>query len=211
MARTKLTRRQFVAATAAASATAIAAPFVRTANAAGKLSIGFWDHWVPGANTASTDARQRMGGEGEGRGHDRLHHLAGQQEPAHHRRRVAGAVGPRHPGHADLVAAGPGQESRAGRRRHGGADQAERRRQRHGRVSRQGRRPLARRAGDHRQPDQGAVLAHRSAQAARRHRHPGDVSGRVGAEGGQLDHRHLPEGGRGLPQGRRSRSASASG
>ena len=31
----------------------IAAPFVRTANAAGKLSIGFWDHWVPGANNAT--------------------------------------------------------------------------------------------------------------------------------------------------------------
>jgi ABC-type glycerol-3-phosphate transport system substrate-binding protein len=55
MARSKLTRRQFVAATAAASATAMAAPFVHTANAAGKLAIGLWDHWVPGANTASTD------------------------------------------------------------------------------------------------------------------------------------------------------------
>jgi ABC-type glycerol-3-phosphate transport system substrate-binding protein len=44
-----------VAATAAASATAVAAPFVHTANAAGTLSIMFWDHWVPGANTASTD------------------------------------------------------------------------------------------------------------------------------------------------------------
>jgi ABC-type glycerol-3-phosphate transport system substrate-binding protein len=31
----------------------IAAPFVRTAHAAGKLAIGFWDHWVPGANKAS--------------------------------------------------------------------------------------------------------------------------------------------------------------
>jgi ABC-type glycerol-3-phosphate transport system substrate-binding protein len=28
---------------------------VRGAHAAGKLSIGFWDHWVPGANKASTD------------------------------------------------------------------------------------------------------------------------------------------------------------
>ena len=55
MAKSGLTRRQFVAATAAASATAVAAPFVHTANAAGKLSIMFWDHWVPGANTASTD------------------------------------------------------------------------------------------------------------------------------------------------------------
>ena len=49
----KLSRRKFVATTAAASATMIAAPFVRTAGAAGKLSIGFWDHWVPGANNAT--------------------------------------------------------------------------------------------------------------------------------------------------------------
>ena len=25
---------------------------IRTAGAAGKVSIGFWDHWVPGANDA---------------------------------------------------------------------------------------------------------------------------------------------------------------
>jgi len=53
MADNKLTRRRFVATTAAASATMIAAPFVRTAHAAGKLAIGFWDHWVPGANKTS--------------------------------------------------------------------------------------------------------------------------------------------------------------
>jgi ABC-type glycerol-3-phosphate transport system substrate-binding protein len=47
------TRRRFIATTAAASATMMAAPFVRTANAAGKLTIGFWDHWVPGGNNAS--------------------------------------------------------------------------------------------------------------------------------------------------------------
>jgi ABC-type glycerol-3-phosphate transport system substrate-binding protein len=28
----------------------IAAPFVRTAHAAGSLTVGMWDHWVPGAN-----------------------------------------------------------------------------------------------------------------------------------------------------------------
>ena len=33
----------------------ITAPYVRGAHAAGKLSIGFWDHWVPGANKASID------------------------------------------------------------------------------------------------------------------------------------------------------------
>jgi ABC-type glycerol-3-phosphate transport system substrate-binding protein len=51
----KLSRRQFVTATAMSSAALIAAPYVRGAYAAGRLSIGFWDHWVPGANKASTD------------------------------------------------------------------------------------------------------------------------------------------------------------
>jgi ABC-type glycerol-3-phosphate transport system substrate-binding protein len=55
MSRKKLSRRQFVAATALSSAALITAPYVRGAYAAGKLSIGFWDHWVPGANKASTD------------------------------------------------------------------------------------------------------------------------------------------------------------
>src|ERR1700676_788092 len=55
MSRKKLSRRQFVAATALSSAALITAPYVRGAYAAGKLNIGFWDHWVPGANKASTD------------------------------------------------------------------------------------------------------------------------------------------------------------
>ena len=54
MLRRKFTRRQFVAATAATSTVLIASPFVRGAYAAGKISVGFWDHWVPGANQAST-------------------------------------------------------------------------------------------------------------------------------------------------------------
>jgi ABC-type glycerol-3-phosphate transport system substrate-binding protein len=53
MAKKKLSRRQFVASSAAASTALIAAPYVRGAHAAGKLSIGFWDHWVPGANKAT--------------------------------------------------------------------------------------------------------------------------------------------------------------
>jgi ABC-type glycerol-3-phosphate transport system substrate-binding protein len=47
-------RRRFLAASAAASAAAVAAPYVRTSHAAGTLSIGFWDHWVPGANAVLT-------------------------------------------------------------------------------------------------------------------------------------------------------------
>jgi ABC-type glycerol-3-phosphate transport system substrate-binding protein len=55
MSQKKLSRRQFVAVTALSSAALITAPYVRGAYAAGKLSMGFWDHWVPGANKASTD------------------------------------------------------------------------------------------------------------------------------------------------------------
>ena len=55
MSSRSLSRRQFVSATALSSAALIASPYIRTANAAGKLSIGLWDHWVPGANKTSTD------------------------------------------------------------------------------------------------------------------------------------------------------------
>jgi len=53
MASRKVSRRRFVAGTAALSTAMVAAPFVRGAYAAGKLSIGLWDHWVPGANAVS--------------------------------------------------------------------------------------------------------------------------------------------------------------
>jgi ABC-type glycerol-3-phosphate transport system substrate-binding protein len=49
----RISRRQFVATTAIASAALVSSPYVRSAHAAGKLSIGFWDHWVPGANDTS--------------------------------------------------------------------------------------------------------------------------------------------------------------
>src|SRR5882762_6592484 len=49
MATTVLTRRT-VLKSAALATTALGMPFVHGAYAAGKLSCGFWDHWVPGAN-----------------------------------------------------------------------------------------------------------------------------------------------------------------
>ncbi len=49
MATTVLTRRT-VLKSAALATTALGMPFVHGAHAAGKLSCGFWDHWVPGAN-----------------------------------------------------------------------------------------------------------------------------------------------------------------
>jgi hypothetical protein len=43
-----VSRRRVMAGSAAIGL--VGAPFVRRANAAGNLTIGLWDHWVPGAN-----------------------------------------------------------------------------------------------------------------------------------------------------------------
>jgi len=48
-----LTRRAFTR-TSAVAAAGITAFHARGAHAAGKLAIGFWDHWVPGANDTLT-------------------------------------------------------------------------------------------------------------------------------------------------------------
>jgi len=53
MASNRFSRRRFIKGTAAASA-ALAFPYIRTSHAAGSLSVGFWDHWVPGANDVLT-------------------------------------------------------------------------------------------------------------------------------------------------------------
>jgi len=58
MNRRTFTRRRFLATTAAASAAVIGAPYIRTSHAAGRLTIGFWDHWVPGANDTQTQICQ---------------------------------------------------------------------------------------------------------------------------------------------------------
>jgi ABC-type glycerol-3-phosphate transport system substrate-binding protein len=51
MSGSRLTRRTLLQ---SAATTALAAPFVHGAFAAGKLAVGFWDHWVPGANDTLT-------------------------------------------------------------------------------------------------------------------------------------------------------------
>ena len=50
--RSGTSRRTVLKTAALASAAVITAPYVRGAYAAGKLSLGCWDHWVPGANKA---------------------------------------------------------------------------------------------------------------------------------------------------------------
>ena len=53
--RSGVTRRTALKTAALATTALVAAPYVRGAHAAGKISIGFWDHWVPNANKATMD------------------------------------------------------------------------------------------------------------------------------------------------------------
>src|SRR4051795_12946952 len=61
MSRRPFTRRRFLGTTAAASAATIGFPYIRTSHAAGSLALGFWDHWVPGANDTLTKLCQDWG------------------------------------------------------------------------------------------------------------------------------------------------------
>ena len=188
------------------SAALITAPYVRTAHAAGKLTMGFWDHWVPGANKASTDLVNEWAAKEKVEVSIDYITEPGQQEPADHRRRSAR----RNPAMTSL------------RCRHGGptptptllepvndimeaADQAERRGQRHG-------------ASISARPDGkwlgvpaciGSQIKGPCSRIDLMKKYAGiDVQEMYPAgsppEGGRLDHGHIPEGGRGLPQGRLS-------
>jgi|TARA_B100001059_G_scaffold101082_1_gene100795 hypothetical protein len=45
-----LHRRKFIKGLSATGGYAIAAPYVKTSHSAGRLLLGLWDHWIPGAN-----------------------------------------------------------------------------------------------------------------------------------------------------------------
>jgi hypothetical protein len=55
------TRRSFLRSSAAAATTVIAAPYIRTAGAAGRVTFAPVDHWVPGANDTMTKLCQEWG------------------------------------------------------------------------------------------------------------------------------------------------------
>src|SRR5918912_2668669 len=57
----RITRRKVLKTTALATTAVIAAPYVRRAHAAGRLTLGIWDHWVPGANNNMTKLCQEWG------------------------------------------------------------------------------------------------------------------------------------------------------
>jgi hypothetical protein len=54
MATASLSRRRFLKRAALAIPFAAAAPYMRTSYSAGRLTLGCWDHWVPGANDVLT-------------------------------------------------------------------------------------------------------------------------------------------------------------
>jgi ABC-type glycerol-3-phosphate transport system substrate-binding protein len=54
MRRSHLTRRNVLKTAALGSAALITAPYVSGVHAAGTLTLGCWDHWVPGANNTLT-------------------------------------------------------------------------------------------------------------------------------------------------------------
>src|SRR5262244_2606697 len=61
----KFSRRDLLKSTALATASVVgaplAAPYVHGAYAAGRLTLGCWDHWVPGANDTLTKLCKEWG------------------------------------------------------------------------------------------------------------------------------------------------------
>ena len=187
MSRKKLSRRQFVAATALSSAALITAPYVRGAYAAGKLSIGFWDHWVPGANKASTDLVNEWADKEKvevtidyipSQGNKNLLTIAAEAQAKSGHDILAMPTWWPHANAEQLEPVNDIMEPLI--KQNGDVN---------GTVKYLGTagRQMARRAGLRRQPDQGPLLAHRPDEETCRHRRAGDVSGRRRAEGRQLD------------------------
>jgi ABC-type glycerol-3-phosphate transport system substrate-binding protein len=88
MPSSRLTRRRFLATTAASTAV-VAMPHVSHSQAGGKLTVGFWDHWVPGANKASMELCQEWGAKNKvevqtdyitSQGHKNLLTIAAEQQ-----------------------------------------------------------------------------------------------------------------------------------
>ena len=91
--KTRITRRN--ALKLGAAATALPLVHIRTAGAAGKLSLALWDHWVPAGDDAMQQGRRRLGREEQGRGRTRFPHRDRLQDQHHHGGRGTGQHRPR--------------------------------------------------------------------------------------------------------------------
>ena len=203
MLHSRVTRRTLLERTALATTALVAAPFVRSAHAAGKLSIGFWDHWVPGANKASKTLVKEWAAKEKvevqidyitSQGNKNLLTIAAeaQAKSGHDIFALPTWLPPDH-----------AKQPRAGRRHHGRADQAERQGQPDRRVSRR----TTTAAGSRCRRRVGSQIKGPCSRIDLMKQHAGiDVQAMYpagsAAEGRQLDARRLPQGGRGLPQGR---------
>ena len=194
----KLTRRTLLqTAAAAAGVTALNAPFVSGAHAAGRLSCGFWDHWVPTALDPMRKICQEWADKNKVDLNIDFITSNGDKLLADDRRRGAGEVRARHTVDPDLVRRGAGRQSRADGRRHENADRRQRQGQRRRRVSRQAERQVGRGAGGLGQCHLPVRRALRPAQGACRAGRHEDVPGNRRARQGtreQLDLGHLPVG-----------------
>ena len=94
MLRSRITRRTLLEKTAFVAAASVAAPYVRGAHAAGKLSIGFWDHWVPGGNNASQALCQAWGEKNKVEVSIDYITSQGNKKSFDNRGRGAGTIGP---------------------------------------------------------------------------------------------------------------------
>ena len=170
LASSRPTRRHVLKSAALGSVAAIAAPYVKDSYAAGSLSLGVWDHWVPGANKTLTKLCNEWGAKNNCE--VTIDYITSQGE----KDKLTAAA---------EAQAGTGHDIMSHRdwniRIHqnvleplddvvGAAHQAIRPDQPGRRISRQDQRHLARRADDGRQPGQAVLLALRSLSAACRHR-----------------------------------------
>ena len=55
-------RRKFLQGMGALGVVVATAPYVKTSHSAGKLAIGTWDHWVPGANDVLREVCEEWAG-----------------------------------------------------------------------------------------------------------------------------------------------------
>ena len=161
-------RRSVLRAAAIGSISAIAAPHVRGGRAAGILTLGVWDHWVPGANNALTALCSEWGAKNSVE--VRIDYITGQGEKD---KLTAAAEAQAGAGH-DIMSHRDWNirihaDARAARRRRRRAHQTIRSGQSRRRIPRQDQGRLARNTRYAGKPGETLLLASRSLQGTRRH------------------------------------------
>ena len=172
----KVSRRSILKSAALGSAAVLAAPYVRGAYAAGSLSLGFWDHWVPGANNALIKLCNEWGAKTKSM-------CTSTSSPRSATRTCSPRAPKRRPAPVTIRVAPRLADPRCiatcwsrGRHRQC-ADQGLRSDQPGRRISRPARQGLVRHSHHGRQPGEAAGLAHRSLQAILRHRSDQNLPG----------------------------------